>query len=385
MNKINKIWALFFAVTLFLTSCNLPVSNSTENEVESSPTAQEPAATPLLEILATPALEIVIAPSLTKIEMLDEQNGWGQAEGMVLRTEDGGETWVDVTPEDAFNDPAYAQSAFLTEKIGWILLEDLDSPTVGTIFRTTDGGASWRWRNTPFGRSYLGFLDAENGYALTGLGAGAGSMGVAIWETKNGGGDYDRTFVHQPGLDDSLPYSGIKNGITFRDKLNGWVTASVPRNGFIWFYRTRDGGFTWEHQELTMPNGYENAQTSARAPLFFDEMRALLPVQLFAEELAMAFYRTDDGGETWTATLPVPTSGKFSIASINEIVVWDGSSSVFFTADGGETWSFHASEWLPGDTLRKLDFVSATKGWVLTDLGLYRTDDGGKTWEKLGN
>ncbi len=384
MKNNCRTWILFLSGILLLVACVPGPSSQEENETESL-SAREPAATPPIEILATPAFEIVAAPSLTKIEMLDEQNGWGQAEGMVLRTEDGGESWFDATPEDAFNDPAYARSAFLDEEIGWILLEDLDSPTVGTIYRTTDGGASWLWRNTPFGRSYIGFLDAENGYALTGLGAGVGSEGVAIWETKNGGGDFDRTFVHQPGLDDSLPYSGIKNGITFRDKLNGWVSGSVPQNGFIWLYRTRDGGFTWAHQGLTMPNGYENAQTSVRAPLFFDELRGLLPIQLLAEKMAMVFYRTDDGGESWTATLPVPTRGKFSVISGDEIVVWDGSASIFFTVDGGETWSFHASEWLPGDILRELDFVSATKGWALTDLGLYRTDDGGKTWEKLGD
>jgi len=91
---------------------------------------------------------------------------------------------------------------------------------------------------------------------------------------------------------------------------------------------------------------YENAQTSVRAPLFFDEMRGLLPMHLFAEEIAIAFYRTEDGGEIW---------------------------------------SFHASKWMPGDTLRKLDFVSATTGWALTDLAPYRTEDGAKTRLKLGD
>ena len=146
--------------------------------------------------------------------------------------------------------------------------------------------SNYTWFNTSFGRSGIGFLDAENGYALTDLGAGAGSMGVAIWTTSNGGRDYSRAFLHDPGYEASLPLRGIKNGISFADSQNGWVTGSQPQDGFIWFYRTQDGGFSWEHQELEMPKFYEEAQTTAHAPLFFDNGQGLLPVHLHSEESA---------------------------------------------------------------------------------------------------
>ncbi|MBT3338866.1 MAG: hypothetical protein HN855_08845 [Anaerolineae bacterium] len=380
LKKEYKFSLILLTGLLLITACSIPPSDTKEKAFDTPPSAEVAEAV----ALPTPALEIVPAPILTQIKMLDAQNGWGQADGMVLRTEDGGTTWLDVTPADSFNNPAYSKSFFLDAKIGWVLLEDLDSPTVGTIFRTTDGGISWRWRNTPFGRSDFGFLDAETGYALTGLGAGAGSMGVAIWETKNGGGDWDRTFLHEPGFEFTLPFNGIKNGISYRDPLSGWVTGSIPKDGVIWFYRTRDGGFSWEEQPLDMPLGYESAQTSTNAPRVFDGGVILLPIYLLGEESAMVFYRSTDNGETWTATLPVPTYGKYAIASSNEIIAWDGGTTLYASQDGGETWSFHATNWQPNDLLRALDFVSATEGWALSEDGLYRTIDGGKTWESLG-
>ncbi len=331
-----------------------------------------------------PSFEIIPNPRLTQLEMIDAQNGWGQAEGMVLRTEDGGSTWLNATPDDIFSNPAYAKSFFLNEKTGWIILEDTDKPNAGTIFRTTDGGENWRWRNIPFGRAEFGFIDSENGYALFSMGAGAGSMGISVWTTSNGGGDYNRVFFHEPGFEYTMPFNGIKNGIAFHDPLNGWVTGSIPQDGIIWFYRTRDGGFVWEEQPLQMPTGYESAQTTTHTPRFFDGDLALLPVGLFSQNSAMVFYRSTDSGETWAATLPVPMSGKYAIASANELIVWDGGATLYASQNGGETWSFHATNWQPSDLLKTIDFVSITEGWALSEDGLYHTQDGGRTWEKLG-
>ncbi len=350
----------------------IPSATATEQPI--------PAATPTAEF----TFEVVDSPLLTKIEMLDPFNGWGQAVNRILRTENGGQTWLDITPSDIPNDPAYAQSYFLDAQRGWVLIEDRDNFSVGVLYQTIDGGKNWRWRNTPFGRSEITFLDGENGYALTDLGAGAGSMGVAIWQTKNSGDDFNRVFLHKSGYDASLPMSGIKNGISFIDPQNGWVTGSQPQDAFIWFYRTRDGGFSWEHQVLEMPTAYETAQTSAYAPHFFENGQGLLPVYLHGEKSAMVFYRSVDGGENWDATQVLPTRGKYAIFSAKEIIVWDGGETLFFSLDAGENWQSRITTWQPLDTFRSLDFVSTTEGWGLTDDGLYRTEDGGKTWEKIG-
>ncbi len=360
---------------ILLSACAPAALESNAPVAESAPLATPTA----------PSFETLPNPRLTHIEMLDPLNGWGQAEGVILRTEDGGETWLDVTPTDIQSNPAYAKSFFLDEKTGWILLEDVDRPNAGLIFRTLDGGANWQWRSVPFGRADFGFTDLDNGYALFNMGAAAGSMGVSIWTTQNSGGDYARVFYHEPGFEYTLPFSGIKNGISFRDAQNGWIGGTVPMDGVIWLYRSVDGGFSWAEQKVDLPSGYENAQTSTAAPRFFDGGLATLPVQLFGEQFATVFYQSQDGGETWTATQPLGVDGLYSIASPNDIFVWDGGMVFNFSSDGGKTWVYQSAEnWLPDDTLRELDFVDADTGWALTEYELYRTNDGGKTWEKLG-
>ena len=370
---------LLISLLILTLACIIPGTEIATPVPEAFPADADPLATP-----NAPQLETALNPHLTQIDMLDSRNGWAQADGMILRTEDGGESWLNVTPPDILSDPAYSKSFFLDETTGWFLLEDVDKPNLGEIYRTTDGGGTWLWRAIPFGRAEFGFLDSENGYALFSMGAAAGSMGVSVWMTVNGGGDFNRVFFHEPGFEYTLPFSGIKNGIAFRDPLNGWVGGSIPMDGVIWLYRTVDGGLSWFEQKVDLPAGYENYQTSTYAPLFFDDGLATLPVQLSGEKSGYVFYRSSDDGETWDATLPVNLRGTYAIASHNEIIVWDGGDTIYSSGDGGETWSLHASDWQPLDLLRELDFVTINEGWALTEDSLYRTEDGGKTWKKLG-
>ena len=405
MKKNKKKLFFLFVILLTLTACTSPQSAPLESvaegsaypastelaekkaDIESTPQAL-PLPTETQEPLATstsaPAFETITAPALTQLNMIDAQKGWGQAEGLILHTEDGGRSWLNITPENAFGDPAYASSVFLDAQKGWILLVNDSDYSQSVLYQTTDGGVNWTWQNMPFGRAEIGFMDTQNGYVLENLGAGAGSNGVAVWTTQNGGKDYSRVFMHEPGYDASLPLGGMKSGITFIDPQNGWVTGSQPQDGFVWLYRTQDGGFTWTHQALTLPPLYENAQTRVHAPTFFDEKLGILPIDLYAEESATVFYRTIDGGENWQATAPIQKRGKYSLISPTEIILWDGGESLFFTIDGARIWEPIQPNRLLEDELRTLDFINILQGWALAESGLYHTEDGGMTWEKLG-
>ncbi len=409
MKKNTKNLLFLFAILLTLTACASPQIAPAENAAPSAAAEDvaHPASTelaereaansenppqapplptetqmPLATSTAVPTFETITAPALTQFDMIDAKNGWGQAEGMILRTEDGGESWLNITPENAFSDPAYASSVFLDSQIGWILLVSDSDYSQSVLYQTTDGGANWTWHNMPFGGAEIGFIDAQNGYVLENLGAGAGSNGVAIWTTQNGGKDYSRVFMHEPGYDASLPLGGMKSGISFINLQNGWVTGSKPQDGFVWLYRSQDGGFTWAHQDLALPPLYENAQTRVYAPTFFDNQQGTLPIDLYAEESATVFYRTTDGGENWQATSTIQKRGKYSLISPTEIILWDGGETLFFTIDGARTWESIQPNQLLEDELRSLDFINILQGWALAESGLYHTEDGGMTWKK---
>jgi hypothetical protein len=152
--NFSKILILLAALFLIV-ACSIPPTDTKEKSYDSTPAIAEAERAP--EVLPTPAFEIVSAPVLTQIEMLDAQNGWAHADEMILRTENGGESWLNVTPPDILQNPAYSKSYFLDTQTGWLLLEDIDKPNAGMIFRTTDGGGVWNWRNVPFGRADFGF------------------------------------------------------------------------------------------------------------------------------------------------------------------------------------------------------------------------------------
>ena len=87
---------------------------------------------------------------ISQIHMLDARNGWGWVTGIagiqsLLRTSNGGRTWMDVTPKGF---PYTGEgSCFYDSEIAWLSFSDRKSAT-GGLLHTTDGGRSWSLLNT---------------------------------------------------------------------------------------------------------------------------------------------------------------------------------------------------------------------------------------------
>jgi len=370
-----------------LAGCNLPLNPLASSGVgQATPEPQQAAsATPTLA-----SLPVVPAPDLQVLDMLDGQDGWGLSDSAVLRTADGGATWQNATPSGVTAVGLQASSFFLNASTGWVLLPGPDySP--GTLYHTTDGGADWTASSFPYGGALLQFRDPADGTALIPLGAGAGSEAVAVEGTADAGATWTQVFINDPtvtGSSASLPLGGQKSGLTFLDASRGWVAGAEPMDDFIYLFATRDGGHTWAHQELGMPSGISGVQAAAEAVQFFGDRDGVLPVSLFSDSPAMVFYLSHDGGNTWTPTTPVSTSGHYAIASASDFFVWDGGPSLQVSHDSGASWSSVSPNISVKEGLVSFQFVNAATGWALiTGAGgaysLYKTADGGTTWIAL--
>jgi photosystem II stability/assembly factor-like uncharacterized protein len=348
--------------------------------------AEAPLETPLPAVVEAPIIE---SPSIVNIEMLDEVFGWAVTEEKIIRTNDGGVTWYDVTPAGLAEVGYLAFTDFLDADHAWVQFPDMNRyPNGGTLFRTTDGGLTWDPFDTPFSGGSMKFVDEDNGWMMADLGVGAGSMAVSIFKTSDGGATWERAYSNDPNLEgagDSLPLGGIKNFILPLNTDTAWVGGVVYAPGETYLFRSSDGGRTWSNVQVALPEGSSQSELSVVAIEFLTETDGLLAIRKMSETPELLVYRTADGGNTWEA-LDVEFNG-FGILetpSAQELVFYAGDQ-FYVTEDAGETIRQIAPELPFGASVVDMSFVNSQTGWVLyADPSaawiLYKTTDSGATW-----
>jgi photosystem II stability/assembly factor-like uncharacterized protein len=326
--------------------------------------------------------------------MLDELDGWAVGEDAILRTTDGGSTWYNVSPQGVTAFGFNATRSFLNAEQGWVLVPEASDPFgSGLLYRTEDGGLNWTVYPVPFGGGDLTFIDGSHGWMMSALGAGAGSMAVAIFTTDDGGATWTQAYTNDPnlpGAGDSLPLGGIKNNLTPLGAETAWVGGVIYAPETFYLYKTTDGGRTWAPQTLPTAPGMQNTEVAVDiGPIFTSSSEGILPVRFSGETLRTGFYATQDGGLNWEYLTFMPGAGSVDFVSPSEGFFWTGEQ-FFFTADGARTWTSIAPDVLFSASFAGMDFVNTLTGWVWTygetgQYGLYKTTDGGATWFPMGN
>ncbi len=392
-------------VLVLLLACALP-DLSQEGTQTAAPT-EPPAATEVTSATVVPSLvpptdtatpeptsitlPLVVSPAFRLIDRIDEDYGWGLTADKVAITADGGSTWYDVSIVGV-SDYSRALAFVLDADHGWVLVPEPGDMS-GSLYRTADRGITWTASAFNYPSGQIHFLDALHGYAMIGLGAGAGSMAVAVVTTSDGGATWSQVFHNHPtvaGANDSLPLGGIKNGVTYRDTTYAWLTGAKPQDGFVYLYRSIDGGANWAQQGLVLPTGMESAMVILRTPVFHSTSNALLFSWLMTPADNLTYvYRSTDGGETWTAGTPIPPARSITSSDASNIWSWH-ETGLYHSPDSGVSWTL-LSPGLPGasDSVM-LDFVSGGYGWALlrdgddaTPDALMGTNDGGQNWITL--
>ena len=283
-----------------------------------SPSAPTPAG-PAIEHLAA-GVPVVIG----EIHMIDAQRGWalggrnGEDEH-VLRSDDSGETWRDVTPPETASTMPDAQKAalafFLDADTAWVTYSrSIYSEEERLVWRTRDGGLSW-WPSEPFSlpnyayfAAVLHFSDADAGWLAFDSEPAAGTSFVSLYRTLDGGSHWEHlTYPDETeylGEYDSMPLCYGGTFLAFGDRDSGWLLNNCGILGRPGVYRSEDGASTWQSVELPSP---------AEEPDLFERRRceADRPFLFTPGTGGFALTCQDDHDAAWSVTCASSSRGAF--------------------------------------------------------------------------
>ncbi|HEX7184422.1 MAG TPA: glycosyl hydrolase [Thermoanaerobaculia bacterium] len=269
-----------------------------------------------------------------------------------------------------------------------------------------DSGTFGGLEARPIGPAVMsGRIAAIDGVGADPLTLYIGTASGGVWRSKDGG----TTF--KPVFDEHIQSIGAVR-IDPRDPNTVWVGTgeSWTRNSVSigdGVYKTTDGGDNWTRV------GLENTERVARiqiSPADGNVVWVCATGHLWNANEDRGVYKTADGGKTWKKVLYVDADTGCSDLDIDPRepgILYAGmwqfrrgpssfssggkGSGLYRSTDGGETWQ-KIEQGLPaGDKGRIAVAVAPSRpGTVYSlveskDTALYRSDDAGSTWRKVNN
>ncbi len=345
----------------------------------SPPATPTPSITPLPSQIAAPTNDELLSIRMTSLTVM-----WAGTSQRVLRSTDAGRSWADVTPASGL--PRYWAAFFaLDDQAAWVAYSLFGSRTY-RILRTFDGGRTWSAASgTLPGGSTTGlfFVDRLHGWATVGLGAAAGSEGVAVLSSGDGGASWTQIAQTNDPSTTQASSSGLsfncdKHVVVFSSPSIGLLSRDCA-GGPLQIYRTRDGGAHWVLVALPYP-GPTSAQSYNLDPIFLTAADAVMEAFYYYGQNAptAALLVTHDSGVTWKV-YSVPGQGFIDFEST--VSGWQLDSPTQATTNEGLSWHVLAVP-APPFTPSDMQLQDLGKGIAMawSRLAAYRTDDGAHTW-----
>ncbi len=286
-----------------------------------------------------------LLPSLAPTEQVDfpdQTHGIGVGltsdPQAILATDNGGETWQEIYHAKG---PVQALS-FVSPKVGYMVISAPQNGQSVTVLATTDGGRHWQ-KQAPlliasgvlFGPNpYLRFFTAQQGILQTQT-----YPDVTFSATADGGKTWT-PLSSQPAASGTFQQFAFLSGQGYRLLTVPGASASQPST--VTLARTIDGGRSYETIHTWQGSG------QGAAVYFLNSRQGWVAMQEnpYSQNAKTVVYATQDGGKTWTAS-----STQMNLQDFN--------------------------------TQLQMQFPTARDGWLVGIGSLYRTRDGGQTWQQM--
>ncbi|MCX6308903.1 MAG: leucine-rich repeat protein, partial [Bacteroidia bacterium] len=176
------------------------------------------------------------------------------------------------------------QVQFADENTGWASTFNWKSNGF-RLYRSINGGTDWNLVPGPRSVCIFDFVDANNGWAISGFPLDTSSVTTwSIEHTTDGGLNWTTQYSETVSSDYSF------NALQFTDLNNGWITGD---NGKL--LKTVDGGLHWT--PVTIPGRIMNSKSKA---LFFLDANTGWITDENKMDNTLSILHTTDGGANWT-------------------------------------------------------------------------------------
>ncbi len=326
----------------------------------------------------------------------------GVNNGGVWKTDDFGRTWepiFDDAPTGSVGDVAVSPSHPEVIYVG--TGEGLHRPDLAVgdgIFKSTDGGESWRHIGLPdvqqVGRIIVHPTDPDIVF-VAGLGHPYGpNEERGVFRSTDGGDRWERVlFIDQNTGAIQVEFDPTNPDIIFADmwdhREGPWENASFsgPNSGL---FKSTDGGTTWRHITEGLPGPEEGLGRIGVGIAPSDPRRMYATVDATTDG---GVYRSDDGGESWRWVSGDRRvwgrGGDFAEIRVHPDDpnrVFAGNIASYRSDDGGLNWT--SIKGAPGGDDYHRIWINPKDGDVMlfvTDQGATVTVNGGRTWSSWYN
>jgi photosystem II stability/assembly factor-like uncharacterized protein len=234
------------------------------------------------------------------------------------------------------------------------------------IFKSTNGGSKWSPANAGLANQSVRNIAINSGdprvlYAGTDSGLFKSTDGARSWSDIG----VSAGFIWATAISSSNP------GIVFA--CSGVFVAGNPINNL---YRSLDAGKTWAAVTSGLPAGNIG-------PVALDPSNDATVYVVVADRL----FRSRDLGGTWSEIGAGSITGPIASIALDPtapgvVCVASTGVGIFRSSDGGDTWT-PANEGVTSPYIRAIVAVQSSI-YTVADVAVFRSDDHGETWTALG-
>ncbi len=236
----------------------------------------------------------------------------------------------------------------------------------------------------------------------------AGTAGGGVWKSANGGATYNPIFDEYCQSIGAVELDPSNPDVVYVGTGEVWTRNSVSVGDGL--YKSVDGGSTWTKIGFDKSERIAGIQVNPKNP---NEIYVAVLGPLWSDSEERGLYKTTDGGATWSRILFVDkTTGASDLTldpkdpNILYVAFWQVrrlpwvfnsggvNSALYKSTDGGKTFNKIHNGFPPGKLGRLAIAVAPSNSNILYTViesekderkGLYRSDDAGANWKQLNN